>query len=387
MLQRILFQALLLCAPTLYAETDVTAKPDTVQIPAIATALRQSSPPPLSPEIHRDHTITFRLYAPAATVVYLSGDWDDKPRNLTKNTDGLWSLTLEPLAAGTYAYTFHLDDLALADPGNPALKPMRTPNTSILLIPGPTAVPIEYRPSIAHGTVHLHDYASQALGITRRLRVYTPPDYDATAKRRYPILYLLHGAGDNEATWTEFGRAHLILDNLIADGKAQPMIMVMTDGHALVNHSTETRAKNVTAFEQDLLGDVLPLVETRYRVLADREHRAIAGLSMGGNQALLIGLNHRDRFAWIAGMSSAVREPKQPLTSFWASPVSTKYPLRLLWMKIGRDDFLLLENRRFTAMLDEKKVPHEYSESEGGHTWHIWRAYFAELAPKLFRTH
>jgi enterochelin esterase family protein len=352
--------------------------------PPPPAAVRQ--PPVISPEIHADRTVTFRLRAPNAALVKMWGDWDGKGNDLTKDASGVWSLTLGPLAPSLYAYSFNVDGLTISDPQNPLLKPMRTPTSSMLLVAGEPPVPLDYRAGVPRGTVHLHDYDSKALGRVRRLRVYTPPGYDAAGARRYPVLYLLHGSGDNESTWTEFGKANVILDNLIAAKKAEPMIIVMTDGHAVIAQTRDANLKNTDAFASDLLGDVMPLVESNYRTLADRDHRAIAGLSMGGNQSLLIGLNHRELFSWVGGMSSAIREAEQPLATFWAEPNSSKTPLRLLWLRIGRDDFLIKENRAFDALLTERHVPHDYAESAGGHIWPNWRSYLTELAPLLFQT-
>lgn len=353
------------------------------------TAVAQTPPaarpaPVVSPEVLADGRVTFRLRAPDAATVHVSGEWDGKPADLTKGADGVWSATLGPLAPDLYGYSFRVDGVATIDPANTFVKPMRSATTSGLLVPGAHAVPLERRAGTPRGTVHLHDYASASLGRERRLRVYTPAVYARDPAARFPVLYLLHGSGDNEATWTEFGRAHIILDELIAAGKAQPMIVVMTDGHAVGSGAAETRGQNASAYERDLIGDVMPLVEARYRTWADREHRAIVGLSMGGNQALLAGLNHRDRFAWVGAMSSAIREPEQPLATFWADPVSAKTRLRLLWIAIGKDDFLLEENRRFTALLTARNVPHEYIETAGGHRWTVWRRYLADFAPRLF---
>ena len=362
------------------------------QTGGVTPAKVADNPPPASPrpapvhspEIHDDRTVTFRLRAPGATLVKMWGDWDGKGNDMVKDAEGVWSLTLGPLAPNLYAYSFNVDGLTIADPQNPALKPMRTPTSSMLLVPGEPPVPLAYVKGVPRGTVHLHDYDSTALGFVRRLRVYTPPGYDPAGAKRYPVLYLLHGSGDNESTWTEFGKANVILDHLIAAGHAQPMIVVMTDGHAVTAMTREAYLKNTDAFERDLLGDVLPLIEADYRTLADRDHRAIAGLSMGGNQSLVIGLNHRDLFAWVGGMSSAIREPEEPLASFWADPVSARTPLRLLWLRIGRDDFLLKENRAFDALLTARHVPHDYAESAGGHIWPNWRSYLTALVPLLF---
>ncbi len=252
------------------------------QTPPIAAPL----PAPLvSPEIHADRSVTFRFKAPDAAKVEVWGDWAPPTPPPVKDENGVWTTTVGPLAPDIYGYSFRVDGRSQLDPQNTWFKPSRSIETSVLEIPGAASVPYARQPGVAHGEIHLHDYDSKALGITRRLRVYTPAAYQTNGKTRFPILYLLHGAGDNEAVWTEFGRAHLILDNLIAAKKAVPMIVVMTDGHAVTGNSPDSRAQNVAAFERDLLGDVMPFVEARYRVRQDRNHRAIAGLSMGGNGA------------------------------------------------------------------------------------------------------
>ncbi len=353
---------------------------------ATAAHAQERRPGPLvSPEINADRKVTFRLRAPGARSVTVSGEWDNKPYPLVKDeATGVWSVTVGPVAPDIYGYSFQVDGLNALDPANRQIKPMRSPGTSVLDVPGAKPTPCDPVPGVARGTVHLHDYDSKELG-PRRLRVYTPAAYDKDRNARFPVLYLFHGSGDNEATWTEFGRAHVILDNLIASGAVKPLIVVMTDGHAIGSGAPETRGSNVVAFERDLLENVLPFAETRYRVEADRDHRAIAGLSMGGNQSLLIGLNHRDRFAWIGGMSSAIRDTA-PLDPFFSRQKQDdkKYPLRLLWIAIGKDDFLLPQNRTFDALLTQKETPHEYVETEGSHAWPVWRRYLATLAPRLF---
>lgn len=353
-------------------------------VPSIANA--QNQPVPIvSPQIDADRRVTFRLRAPGAREVSVSGEWDNKPHALVKDeATGVWSVTVDPIAPDLYGYSFRVDGLTVLDPTNRQTKPMRSPTTSVLDVPGTKPTPCEPLPGVARGTVHLHDYESKALG-HRRLRVYTPAAYAKDTRTRFPVLYLFHGSGDNEATWTEFGRAHVILDNMIASGAVKPMIVVMTDGHAIGSGEPEGRTRNVVAFEQDLLGEVMPLAESQYRIQADRNHRAIAGLSMGGNQSLLIGLNHRDKFAWVGGMSSAIRDTA-PLDPFFAHRErdDKSFPLRLLWFAIGKDDFLLPQNRAFDTQLTEKKVVHEYIETEGNHSWPVWRRYLVLLAPHLF---
>ena len=379
MMKHILLRPLLLLAILL---PPVAAPAQTTPVPPTATP---RPAPIVSPEVQADGRVTFRFKAPDADGVKVSGEWDSQEHAMAKDEAGVWSVTLGPLAPGIYGYSFNVDGVALLDPSNTWVKPSRSSTTSSLEVLGAPGAPralTERQPGVARGTVHLIEYNSRALGRERRLRVYTPAEYEARPRARFPVLYLLHGSGDNEAVWTEFGRAHVILDNLIAAKRAVPMIVVMPDGHAAVGAA---RAQNAADFSRDLLQDVMPLAESRFRIRADRQHRAIAGLSMGGNQALLAGLNHRDRFAWVGGMSSSIREPQAPLAAFWADPVSTRTPLRLLWLAIGRDDFLLKENRAFDALLREKKVPHEYAETEGSHQWPVWRRYLAALAPRLFQ--
>src|SRR5205814_1573008 len=262
---------------------------------APATNRPAFAPPPNSPEVHADRTVTFRLRVPKASEVSVSGEWPGGAKTMTRGEDDVWSGTVGPLEPDVYGYTFSVDGFRTLDPVNPGVKPMRSPTTSILEVPGNPPRLWEFQ-DVPHATVRWHTYQSKALGRLRHLRVYAPPGYDRNS-RRYPVLYLLHGSGDNDATWTAFGRAHWILDNLIAAGKAKPMIVVMTDGHAYSPQftgmpSTNMISRNITDFERDLLDDVLPLVEANYRVRNYAAGRGIAGRSMGGGQSLRIGLNH-----------------------------------------------------------------------------------------------
>ena len=338
----------------------------------------------VSPEIHPNATVTFRLRAPEAKIINVLGEWDGPDDEMVQDENGVWSVTVGPLAPGIYGYAFGVDGIPMVDPSNVWTKPSRSTATSTLEIPHPEGAETDWRPEVPHGAVHLHDYQSQSLGYRRRLRVYTPAEYEANPETSYPVLYLLHGSGDNEAVWTEFGRANLILDNLIAAEQATPMILVMPDGHATDPGAPGSWGRNAGDFEADLLGDVMPFVEGRYRIEAHPLFRAIAGLSMGGNQSLRAGLNHRDLFAWIGAMSSAIREPESVLAAFWEDPFAVATPVHLLWIAVGRDDFLIEENRRFDALLTERGVPHQYVETGGGHQWMVWRRYLAEFARILF---
>ena len=340
-------------------------------------------------EVHPDRTVTFHFTAPNAKEVSVGGDFG-KGGPMTKGENGMWSVTLGPLDPNLYSYRISVDGKAVLDPLNNRFKPERAGASNVVDVPDRSPSVWDRQPGVAHGTVHLHDYDSKSLGITRRMRVYTPPSYDTASDTRFPVLYLFHGSGDNEATWTEFGKAHLILDNLIASGKAKPMIIVMLDGHTMppiprdAPGAAEARNRNLGDFERDLLGDAIPFAESHYRIKADRESRAIIGLSMGGNQSLIVGLNHLDLFAWVGGMSSAVREPDTQLAPFFNDVASANGKLRLLWFGVGKDDFLLKDNQKLHDMLTEKQVKHTYVESAGAHAWPVWRRYLAEFAPLVF---
>jgi enterochelin esterase family protein len=264
---------------------------------------------------------------------------------------------------------------------------MRSPQTSVVEVPGDPPRVWEFQ-DVPHGTVRVHAYHSKSLGKRRGLYVYTPPGYDRDTGGKYPVLYLLHGAGDNEATWAEFGRAHWILDNLLAQKKARPMLVVMPNGHAAPARpraEAEDRRARTAAFERDLLEDVLPFVESHYRVRQEPGGRAVAGLSMGGGQSLSLGLNHPEVFAWVGAFSSAVFEPERTLAKAFDNPEETNDRLRLFWIACGKQDFLMDRNREFDAALKKHGIRHEFHETEGNHSWPVWRRYLAQFAPLLFQ--
>jgi len=331
-----------------------------------------------SPEVAADGRVTFRLRAPKATEVVVAGQWGGEPAPMTKGEEDVWSVTVGPVPAGVWEYSFRVDGLQMIDPGNPAIKPMREPRTSILHIPGRPPSLYDFQ-DVPHGVVHCHSYFSKSLGRVRELAVYTPPGYDKQADARFPTLYLQHGSGDNQATWVVHGKAHWILDSLIAQGKARPMVMVMMDGHAALD-----RQGNTEAFERDLLQDVMPFVEANYRVKTAAADRCIAGLSMGGGQSLTIGLNHLDRFAWVAGFSASAPS-REAVADALDDPAATSRKLKLLWIACGKDDFLLKRNEDFITLLKDKGIEHEWHLTEGNHSWPVWRGYLGELAPKLFQ--
>ena len=348
------------------------------------------SPPPavISPEVHPDRRVTFRLRAPNAREVVV--ERQGVKLAMEKDEQGLWTVTTGPLEPDIYGYSFVVDGVTHFDPSNAATVPNYLYTASSLHVPGPS-LPWEAG-AIPRGAVHHHFHHSAVVGDDRDFYVYTPPGYDPEGKKRYPVLYLLHGFSDDARAWTEVGRAHVILDNLIASGKARPMLVVMPFGYGAPEILSRTgpqfrdvalRKRNQQKFRETLLQDVIPTVEKLYHVSAGRESRAVAGLSMGGGESLDVGLNARDHFAWVGAFSSAV--PDDPDAAFPGLNANTRPPLRLLWIACGTEDFLTAANRKFWDWLQARQVPFTKIETPGGHTWPVWRRNLAALAPLLFR--
>jgi enterochelin esterase family protein len=333
----------------------------------------------VSPEVHPDRTVTFRLRAPNAADVTLTGDWLPAPEKLTKDANGVWSVTLGPLEPGLAIYTFTADGTGMADPANPRVKLRARGAGSLVDVPGSGNELWEPR-DVPHGTVEMNWHTARSLGgQTREFRVYTPPGYDRSGDARYPVLYLLHGNNDTQAGWVDVGRANLILDNLIDQKKAVPMIVVMPFGHASNNAASFD-------FERYLLDDVMPAVEQRYRVIPDRDHRAIVGYSMGGGQALSIGLARLDLFSVVGGMSAAVPTDSQSrFKALLNDPEGTNAKLKLLWLACGRQDSLFPRSQALADTLTSHKIRHTWLPTEGRHNYTVWRKYLIEVAPLLFR--
>jgi len=339
-------------------------------ISALAGVRAQTAPRIVTAQAMPDRHVKFQFYAPSATEVRVEGSL---AVNLTKGDNGVWSGTIGPVAPDLYAYHFLVDKtIRLLDPQNSLTKGL---NESLLTVPGDTPQVWEEQKT-PHGAIHIHEYESKALGVTRRVHVYTPPGYSPTARTRYPVLYLLHGSGDDDSMWTTIGRAGVILDNLIAQGKCKPFVVVMPYGHVPAG------ADRRKGFENDLLGDVIPLVEANYLVRTDANSRAIAGLSMGGFQSMSVGLTHLDRFGWVGVLSAGLRGGLAAESDL-AALTSSAHP-KLLYIRIGKNDFLLKDAQRFDAWLTQKGVPHIYQEVEGIHEWPVWRKALADLAPRLF---
>jgi enterochelin esterase family protein len=349
---------------------------------ATLAAAQQPPPPPQSPEVLPDGSVTFRLRMPNAKAVRVSGEFTLQPIPASNDGTGVWSATSAPLKPGLYAYKFNVDGTGVMDPANPRLK------TGYLWMDNLVEVGSDgywTERAVPHGVLHMHTYSSKAAGHERRLLVYTPPGYESS-KTKYPILYLFHGFGDAEDGWTRVGRANYILDNLIAESKVKPMIVVMPFGHPVLPRAGDRSllSKNDELFEQDVLQAILPMIESAYRVDAKRTSRAIAGLSMGGGHALRIGLAHPNLFAWIGGFSSATPEPAW-LTKTVPDVKKFNAGSKLLWIAIGKDDFLLQRNRDFDKALKSQGFTHQYLETEGAHTWPVWRDYLKDFSQAIFR--
>lgn len=355
---------------------------------------RVSFPQPLrSPVVTADGQVTYRLSAPGAGNVMLARD-GTAPKAMTRDSAGIWSYT-ETLPPDIYPYTFVVDGASQPDPNNPLLKPVfRTAlGQSMVHVPGPATLSWEVA-DVPHGSLTQHFYKSGIVGDQRDFWVYTPPGYDPKRREAYPVLYLLHGFTDEASAWTRAGRAHVILDNLIAAGKIKPMMVVNTLGYGVPTIvdggfgglTQEVMQKNGDLFIASLLKEVIPQVEKSYHTRKDKDGRAVAGLSMGGGQALSAGLNHPEVFSYVGGFSSAVVMLNPDYNkAFPHLSADVNKQLKLVWIACGTEDFLIEPNRTYKDWLTGKGVQHTYLETPGGHTWMVWRRYLTDFLPLLFR--
>jgi enterochelin esterase family protein len=347
----------------------------------------------VSPEVKSDRNVTFRVLAPKAEDVGvfttdIPGGF--KPRPMKKGENGVWEVTLGPIDPGTYRYVFNVDGVLVADPRNPSVSESNGNAWSVVHVPGSDFMDTT---DVPHGAVATVYYPSATLGKTRRMHVYTPPGYEAGTEK-YPVLYLLHGAGDSDDSWTSVGRANFILDNLIAAKKVRPMIVVMPAGHTgpfsfIMPTKGGKGAVGNAKFEDDFLKDLLPYVEKNYRVLTDRPNRAIAGLSMGGAQTLNIAFTRPKEFGYVGVFSSGVVFGN---VADWekehqagVGDAAAREGLKLLWFATGSEDFLLKRTRETVDVLKKAGFNPVFRETEGGHTWINWQRYLNEFGPQLFR--
>lgn len=368
-----------------------------------ATGQSQFGPAPVvSPEITDGNTVTFRLYAPDAGEVTLSGTWMEgwgASLPIQANDTGLWTITVHNLEPEMYTYTYSVNGVRMTDPSNPLTVRDGRNNQSMLMIPA-EGHPLYSYHDAPRGNLEKVWYRS--LTLSRRMYVYTPPGYRETTEG-YPVLYLLHGGGGDEDAWTTLGRTPQIMDNLIAKGLSRPMIVVMTNGNptqsAALTEQIPLRSRSEATpagmaggqFERSLVNDVIPWIESNYRTLPGKDNRAVAGLSMGGLQTMSLSFTFPDTFAWYGIMSMGLVDMtrfgiednyearKASLKKLWDTDP------RLYWIACGTEDFLYNSVVELISYLEGQEFPHIYYETGGGHTWDRWRHYLSELAPLLFR--
>jgi enterochelin esterase family protein len=408
-------------------------------VPSVASAQAPAPPAPaqagrgrgnaapafVSPEVSTDRRVTFRIFAPDARAIRLAaGDIPGvgQTTSLTKGDAGVWEVTVGPVEPGAYRYNFNVDGVATIDPRSPFTSESNNNVWSLVVVPGSDAIDVRQVP---HGALAAVTYYSTALGTFRRMHVYTPPGYE-TNTTKYPVFYLLHGAGDSDDAWSSVGRANFILDNLIADKKARPMIVVMPAGHTRRGAVGVGGRSGTDEFVRDFNTDVMPYIEKHYRVLTDRANTAIAGLSMGGNHTLQVAIPRLDRFSYIgvyssgligafpnvkpagrgappaaapaavpaapAGAPAPLAAPRAMTIEEWETAhgkmlnnAAAKRGLKLFWFATGKDDFLLSTTVATVDLFKKHGFTPVFKETPGGHTWLNWRAYLAEFAPQLFQ--
>lgn len=339
-----------------------------------------------SPEVHADHTITFRFRAPNAQKVEVNVEGNGNLA-LTKGANGIWAATSKAMTPDIYSYTFSVDGSAALDPANPEIKPNLIWPGNLVTVPGSPAEPWEVQ-DVPKGEVHHHYYKSNIIGDQRDFFVYTPPAYGSG---KLPVLYLLHGYSDTAVGWTAIGKANVILDNLIAQKKCKPMIVVMTLGYGVPDFAKPggrafgDRAlvmENFTKFRDALLAEVIPQVEKNYRTSSER---ALAGLSMGGAETLFTGLTKPGVFTYLGAFSAGGLPATGIETVFPDLTAEKTKNLKVFWMACGTDDGLIGFQRGFSKWLTDKGIKVETKETGGGHVWMLWRRNLAEFAGKIFR--
>ena len=358
-----------------------------------------------SPEINADNSVTFRFQAADAKEVKISGDWmpakgyTPGSEIMTKGDKGIWTFTTAVLPSDLYSYSFIVDGIKCTDPNNVYMIRDVASVTNVLIIGGGKADLYKVN-NVPHGSVTRRWYNSPSLGINRRITIYTPAGYEKSTVK-YPVLYLLHGMGGDEEAWINLGRTSQILDNLIAQGKAKPMLVVMPNGNVVQEAApgesslgfykpTMQLPNTMDGRYEETFKDIIAFVESNYNVITSKSGRAIAGLSMGGFHSLHISRYYPDTFDYI-GLFSAAIIPDAKVTSkvYDNLDATLKQQLtngyKLYWIGIGKTDFLFKYNEEFRKKLDSLKMPFEYRESEGGHTWTNWRVYLSEFVPKLFK--
>jgi enterochelin esterase-like enzyme len=346
---------------------------------ASIASVAQRPPSIASPQVHADNSVTFKYYSRTAQKVFLSGEFLTARQEMTKDTSGVWSITVGPIKPDIYPYSFFVDSVQIADPNNTFIFANERFKRSCVDIPD--NVPLLHSlQNVPHGKVSYRYYKSATLGTTRQLLVYTPPNFDASGKIKYPVLYLIHGGSDTEETWIRVARANLIADNLIAQKKAVPMIIVMPYGNV--------RPAPMPDFTKDVMNDIIPFIETNYPVLTDRLHRGIAGFSVGGGQALNIGLTNVDKFAYLCSYAPFTQTEefrKNFGGNYSPNAELVNKQLKLFTISVGTEDYLYQSVKENIALFEGKGIKLKSHITGGGHTWMNCRQYLATTLQEIFK--
>lgn len=343
-----------------------------------------------SPEVHADRTVTFRIAAPKAADVTITCDWVDGAQKLTKADNDIWSITLGPLPPSSYIYSFDVDGVATVDPANPRLKLRAHGSASFVVVPSESPGVQEPR-DVPHGAVEVVWQKSSVLGgETRRFLVYTPPGYTQETARRYPVLLLLHGSNDTSDGWISVGNVNFIADNLIAEEKMVPMVIIIPNFYPVASTNSGQRggggAANTT-FYKYLLDEVLPAVESKYRIAAGRENHAVAGFSMGANQSLDLFFSHFDLFSSVGALCASKYDPiENAYEALLADSKNMNAKTGVIWVGCGRQDPGHFNgSQRVAEVLEAHHINHVWHPTEGVHNYAIWRDYMVEFLPLLFQ--
>ncbi|MFZ1291007.1 MAG: alpha/beta hydrolase-fold protein [Melioribacteraceae bacterium] len=355
------------------------------------TVLGQSVNRPIivSPQVNNDFTVTFKFLAHSAKEVKLDIQFEKQPLLMEKDSLEIWSITVGPAKPDMYPYHFIVDGISVADPNNSAIFPNEGFQNSVVEINDKSPL-VHSIQNVPHGTVSYLYYFSEELGI-RPVVIYTPPEYEKNTDKKYPVLFLLHGTTDTEETWTKVGRANIILDNLIDQQKAEPMIIVMPYGRAypVISKSSGSLRnwENLQEFKKDFFNNLIPFVQKNYRIKEGKDNYAIAGFSGGGGETLFLGLNNQNLFSWVCGFAPGMlkEEFDRNNAGAFADPNLSNQQLKLFWIGVGKEDFLYPVVMDYLNVLDEKKINHEKYISEGGHTWMNCKLYLSIILQKLFK--
>jgi len=373
-MKRLLFTGFLFLGIIVFIQTPVVGQPPLPDL--------------VSPEVHPDKTVTFRLRLPDAEEVKIYTQFTEGEHALTGDTSGVWSVTLGPAEPDIYPYAFIVDGVRIMDPNNRLYFPNEHFKHSLVEIPADTPQ-VHSVQEVPHGVVSYRYYSSETLDTTRPLVIYTPPGYEQNPSKKYPVLYLIHGMTDTEETWFKVGRANFILDNLIARGEAEPMIIVMPYANTYSYDGTTADRGEVlqtALFTRDMVRSIIPFVEENYRTLPDKEHRAIAGFSLGGRHTLATGLSHPGLFDWVCAYAPAVWPEgfEADFENLYADPALLN-ELKLLSVSCGKEDGLYKSAQEFTKALEMRSIDYQTFFPSGGHTWMNCKKFLAESASKLFQ--